>query len=89
MLKIFIGPNGYGKTYELERIKKSLFDEDKSSDETNNKINTELQKNKYYMFSEILEKEIGYNGDKGNLPKFLDYLTNYNDYEKYFPIVKD
>ena len=26
MLKIFIGPNGYGKTYELERIKKSLFD---------------------------------------------------------------
>lgn len=41
------------------------------------------------MFSEILEKEIGYNGDKGNLPKFLDYLTNYNDYEKYFPIVKD
>ena len=66
-----------------------LFDEDKSSDETNNKINTELQKNKYYMFSEILEKEIGYNGDKGNLPKFLDYLTNYNDYEKYFPIVKD
>ncbi len=28
MLKIFIGPNGYGKTYELERIKKSLFDED-------------------------------------------------------------
>ena len=89
MLKIFIGPNGYGRTYELERIKKSLFDEDKSSDETNNKINTELQKNKYYMFSEILEKEIGYNGDKGNLPKFLDYLTNYNDYEKYFPIVKD
>ena len=89
MLKIFIGPNGYGKTYELERIKKSLFDEDKSSDETNNKINTELQKNKYYMFSEILEKEIGFNGDKGNLPKFLDYLTNYNDYEKYFPIVKD
>lgn len=89
MLKIFIGPNGYRKTYELERIKKSLFDEDKSSDETNNKINTELQKNKYYMFSEILEKEIGYNGDKGNLPKFLDYLTNYNDYEKYFPIVKD
>lgn len=66
-----------------------LFDEDKSSDETNNKINTELKKNKYYMFSEILEKEIGYNGDKGNLPKFLDYLTNYNDYEKYFPIVKD
>ena len=89
MLKRFIGPNGYGKTYELERIKKSLFDEDKSSDETNNKINTELQKNKYYMFSEILEKEIGYNGDKGNLPKFLDYLTNYNDYEKSFPIVKD
>ena len=28
MLKIFIGPNGYGKTYELERIKKILFDED-------------------------------------------------------------
>ena len=28
MLKIFIGSNGYGKTYELERIKKSLFDED-------------------------------------------------------------
>ena len=66
-----------------------LFDEDKTSDETNNKINTELQKNKYYMFNEILEKEIGYNGYKGNLPKFLDYLTNYNDYEKYFSIVKD
>ena len=28
MLKIFIGPNGYGKTYELEKIKKSLFEED-------------------------------------------------------------
>lgn len=27
MLKIFIGPNGYGKTYKLERIK-SLLDED-------------------------------------------------------------
>ena len=25
MLKIFIGPNGYGKTYELERIKKSFL----------------------------------------------------------------
>lgn len=62
------------------------FDEDKTSDETNNKINTELQKNKHYMFSEILEKEIGYNGDKGNLPKFLDYLTSYNDYEKYFQL---
>ena len=66
-----------------------LFDEDKTSDETNNKINTELQKNKHYKFSEILEKEIGYNGDKGNLPKFLDYLTSYNDYEKYFSIVED
>lgn len=66
-----------------------LFDEDKTSDETNNKINTELQKNKHYMFSEILEKEIGYNGDKGNLPKFLDYLTSYNGYEKYFSIVED
>lgn len=41
------------------------------------------------MFTEFLEKEIGYNGDKGNLPKFLDYLTNYNDYEKYFKIVED
>ena len=29
MLKIFIGPNGYGKTYELEKIKKSLFDKNK------------------------------------------------------------
>lgn len=66
-----------------------LFDEDKTSDETNNKINTELQKNKHYMFSEILEKEIGYNGDKGNLSKFLDYLTSYNGYEKYFSIVED
>ena len=28
MLKIFIGPNGFGKTYELEKIKKSLFEED-------------------------------------------------------------
>ena len=28
MLKIFIGPNGYGKTYELEKIKKSLFEEE-------------------------------------------------------------
>ena len=48
-----------------------------------------LQKNKHYMFTEFLEKEIGYNGDKGDLPKFLDYLTNYNDYEKYFEIVED
>lgn len=64
-----------------------LFDEDKTSNETNNKINQELQKNKGYMFCEFLEKEIGYNGDKGDLPKFLDYLTNYTDYEKYFTIV--
>lgn len=64
-----------------------LFDEDKTSNETNNKINQELQKNKCYMFCEFLEKEIGYNGDKGDLPKFLDYLTNYTDYEKYFTIV--
>lgn len=28
MLRIFIGPNGYGKSYELERIKNSLLDED-------------------------------------------------------------
>ena len=66
-----------------------LFDEDKTSNETNNKINTELQKNKHYMFAEILEKEIGYNGDKGDLSKFLDYLTSYNDYKKYFSIVED
>lgn len=66
-----------------------LFDEDKTINETNNKINTELQKNKHYMFTEFLEKELGYNGDKGDLPKFLDYLTNYNDYEKYFEIVED
>ena len=39
------------------------------------------------MFSEFLEKEIVYNGDKGDLPKFLDYLTNYTDYEKYFIIL--
>ena len=43
----------------------------------------------FLQTGEILEKEIGYNGDKGNLPKFLDYLTNYNDYEKYFSIVND
>jgi len=30
MLKIFIGPNGYGKTYELERRKETLLSEDKS-----------------------------------------------------------
>lgn len=41
------------------------------------------------MFNEILEKEIEYNGNKGDLPKFLDYLTNYNNYEKYFKIVED
>ena len=64
-----------------------LYDEDKTSNETNNKINQELQKNKGYMFSEFLEKEIGYNGDKGALPRFLDYLTSYTDYEKYFMIV--
>lgn len=28
MLKIFIGPNGYGKTFELEKIKKTLLEED-------------------------------------------------------------
>lgn len=67
-----------------------LFDEDKVTNETNNNINIELQKNKYYMFSENLEKELGYNiSDKGNLPKFLDYLSSYNDYEKYFTIVED
>ena len=41
------------------------------------------------MFREMLEKEIGYTGDKGDLPKFLDYLTTYNDYTKYFSIVND
>lgn len=67
-----------------------LFDEDKVINETNNKINIELQKNKHYMFSENLEKELGYNiSDKGDLPKFLDHLASYNDYEKYFPIVED
>lgn len=66
-----------------------LFDEDKPSNETNSKINVELQKKKYYMFTEFLEKEIGYNGDKGDLPKFLDYLTNYNNYEQYLSIVED
>lgn len=66
-----------------------LFDEDNPSNETNSKINVELQKKKYYMFTEFLEKEIGYNGDKGDLPKFLDYLTNYNNYEQYLSIVED
>lgn len=66
-----------------------LFDEDKPSNETNSKINVELQKKKYYMFTEFLEKEIGYNGDKGDLPKFLDYLTNYNNYEQYLSFVED
>ena len=98
MLKIFIGPNGYGKPHYFPFIDifkdlgidvVLLFDKDKNSNEFNNKINTELQKKKHYMFSEILEKEIGYTGDKGNLPNFLDYLTNYNNYEKYFSIVKD
>lgn len=65
-----------------------LFDQDKISNETNNKINIELQKNKHYMFCENLEKELGYNiADKGDLPKFLNYLTEYSDYEKYFDIV--
>ncbi len=41
------------------------------------------------MFNEILEKKIGYSGDKGDLPKFLDYLTNYDNYEKYFTIVEE
>ncbi len=30
MLRIFIGPNGYGKTYELQRIKEELLSEDKT-----------------------------------------------------------
>lgn len=65
-----------------------LFDQDRISNETNNKINIELQKNKHYMFCENLEKELGYNiADKGDLPKFLNYLTEYSDYEKYFDIV--
>lgn len=51
------------------------------------KLIKNYKKNKGYMFSEFLEKEIGYNGDKGDLPKFLDYLTNYTDYEKYFIIL--
>ena len=51
------------------------------------KLIKNYKKNKGYMFSEFLEKEIGYNGDKGDLPKFLDYLTNYTEYEKYFIIV--
>lgn len=29
MLKIFIGPNGYGKTYELEQRRQKLLNEDK------------------------------------------------------------
>ena len=29
MLKIFIGPNGYGKTYELEQRKQELLNENK------------------------------------------------------------
>lgn len=63
MLKIFIGPNGYGKPHYFPFIDifknlginvVLLFDEDKTSNETNVKINTELQKNKYYMFAENL-----------------------------------
>ncbi len=66
-----------------------LFDEDKLSNEFNVKINDELKKCKHHMFSNILEKDLGFTGSKGNLPEFLDYLTNFDDYDRYFDIVND
>lgn len=63
-----------------------LFDEDKTTNEINVKINTELERNKHYKFISCLETEIGYE-DKYNTPEFLEFLDNFNSYEQYFDIV--
>ena len=63
-----------------------LFDEDKTTNEINVKINTVLEQNKHYKFTGCLESEIGYE-DKYNTPEFLEFLDNFNSYEQYFDIV--
>lgn len=63
-----------------------LFDEDKTTNEINVKINTVLEQNKHYKFNGCLESEIGYE-DKYNTPEFLEFLDNFNSYEQYFDIV--
>lgn len=63
-----------------------LFDEDKTTNEINVKINTALEQNKHYKFTDCLESEIGYE-DKYNTPEFLEFLDNFDSYEQYFDIV--
>lgn len=63
-----------------------LFDEDKTTNEINIKINTALEQNKHYKFTDCLESEIGYE-DKYNTPEFLEFLDNFDSYEQYFDIV--
>lgn len=72
------------KSLEIEVV--ILFDEDKTTNEINVKINTVLEQNKHYKFTDCLESEIGYE-DKYNTPEFLEFLDNFNSYEQYFDIV--
>jgi predicted ATPase len=67
-----------------------LFDKDKEFDDNNIAINNEIKKCNLYLESiPYLEKEINYDGKKEDTTNFIDYLDNYNNYEKYKYILKD
>ena len=67
-----------------------LFDQDTNKlDEKNNiAINNRLKScSKYYEFSPVIEKELGYTGKKDCTTDFIDYLDSFNNYNQYKQIV--
>lgn len=64
-----------------------LFDIDDKNDSINILINEEIKKcNKYLEFDDNLEKELNYSGKKTDTPSFIEFLDNFNNFERYSSI---
>ena len=67
----------------------ALFDEDKTSDDTNMAINEQIETfGKYIKFINNIENDIAYNGNKGDTVKFIEYLDEFDDYDRYYDRIK-
>lgn len=43
---------------------------------------------KYIKFINNIENDIAYNGNKGDTVKFIEYLDEFDDYDRYYDRIK-
>lgn len=67
----------------------ALFDKDRENDDNNMAINNAIKNGRiYHEFNTNIEKELEYTGDKGDSTSWIEFLDNYDEYEKYKYLVE-